>query len=35
LTATVNISIVTWGTVPLFVAVFLSYSLSRVVRSAK
>jgi uncharacterized membrane protein len=35
LTATVNISIVTWGTVPVFVAVFLSYSLSRVVRSAK
>jgi len=28
-------SILIWGTVPLFVAVFLSYSLSRAVRSAR
>jgi uncharacterized membrane protein len=35
LTATIKISVFTWGTVPIFVAIFLAYSLSRVVRSAK
>jgi len=35
LTATIKVSAITWGTVPFFVALFLSYSLSRVVRSAQ
>ena len=35
LTALIKVSVFTWGTVPLFVAIFLSYSLSRVVRSAQ
>jgi uncharacterized membrane protein len=35
LTAVITVSAVTWGIVPLFVAVFLTYSLSRVVRSAQ
>jgi uncharacterized membrane protein len=34
LTAAINVSFFTWSTVPVFVAVFLAYSLSRVVRSA-
>ena len=34
LTATIKVAAFTWGTVPFFVALFLSYSLSRVVRSA-
>ena len=35
LTATIKISAFTWGTVPFFVALFLAYSLSRVVRSPR
>ena len=35
LTATIKVAVFTWGTVPFFVALFLSYSLSRVVRSAR
>lgn len=35
LTATIKVTAFTWGTVPFFVALFLSYSLSRVVRSAR
>ena len=35
LTALIKTSSVVWGIVPLFVALFLSYSLSRVVRSAQ
>lgn len=35
LTASIKVSAMTWGIVPLFVALFLSYSLSRVVRSAQ
>ena len=35
LTATIKVAAFTWGTVPFFVALFLSYSLSRVVRSAR
>lgn len=35
LTASLKVSAITWGIVPLFVAIFLSYSLSRVVRSAR
>ncbi len=35
LTATIKVSAFTWGTVPLFVALFLAYSLSRVVRSPR
>ena len=35
LTATIKISAFTWGTVPFFVAFFLAYSLSRVVRSPR
>lgn len=35
LTASIKISAFTWGTIPVFVAVFLAYSLSRVVRSTK
>jgi len=35
LTATIKVSAFTWGTVPFFVALFLAYSLSRVVRSPR
>ncbi len=35
LTALIKVPVFTWGTVPVFVAVFLAYSLSRVVRSAR
>ena len=35
LTATIKVSAFTWGTVPFFVALFLAYSLSRVVRSSR
>lgn len=35
LTASIKVSAFTWGTIPVFVAVFLAYSLSRVVRSTK
>lgn len=35
LTATIKVAAFTWGIVPLFVALFLSYSLSRVVRSRR
>ena len=35
LTATIKVTAFTWGTVPFFVALFLSYSLSRVVRSTE
>ena len=35
ITSVVKPSILIWGTVPLFVAVFLSYSLSRAVRSSR
>ena len=35
LTATIKIPAFTWGTVPFFVALFLAYSLSRVVRSPR
>ena len=35
LTALIKISIFTWSTIPIFVALFLSYSLSRVVRSSR
>jgi len=35
LTATIKVSAFTWGTIPVFVAVFLAYSLSRVVRSTQ
>ena len=35
LTATFKVSAVTWAIVPTFVAIFLAYSLSRVVRSAQ
>ncbi|HEY4899158.1 MAG TPA: hypothetical protein VIH79_05495 [Candidatus Nanopelagicaceae bacterium] len=33
LTASIKVSAFTWGTIPVFVAIFLAYSLSRVVRS--
>ena len=35
LTATIKVAAFTWGIVPFFVALFLSYSLSRVVRSQR
>ena len=35
LTATIKVAAFTWGTVPFFVALFLAYSLSRVVRSVQ
>lgn len=35
LTATIKVAAFTWGTVPFFVALFLAYSLSRVVRSVR
>ena len=35
LTATIKVSVFTWVTVPLFVAIFLSYSLARVVKSSR
>ena len=35
LTATIKVAAFTWGIVPFFVALFLSYSLSRVVRSRR
>ena len=35
LTATIKVAAFTWGTVPFFVAFFLAYSLSRVVRSVR
>jgi len=35
LTATIKVAAFTWGTVPVFVAFFLSYSLSRVARSTE
>ncbi len=35
LTAIIKVSFFTWSTVPVFVAIFLAYSLSRVVRSAQ
>ena len=35
LTALIKISVFTWSTIPIFVALFLSYSLSRVVRSSR
>ena len=34
-TATIKVAVLTWGIVPFFVALFLSYSLSRVVRSQR
>ncbi len=35
LTALIKVSVVTWSTVPVFVGIFLAYSLSRVVRSTQ
>jgi uncharacterized membrane protein len=35
ITAVASTSVVIWGTVPLFTALFLSYSLARVVRSSR
>jgi uncharacterized membrane protein len=35
ITATASASVLIWGTIPLFTAIFLSYSLSRAVKSAR
>jgi len=35
ITASVTSSVIMWGTIPLFTALFLSYSLARVVKSSR